>query len=88
MLTTARGTATQRRGYISFAMPPSPVFQIAQLVQRKISCSPASIPRKSPWSGIDEISEQNAVTRFHFLSDWVGGMPCSVSYRKRVAAIG
>src|SRR4029077_19207357 len=47
-------------------------LQIAYLVEQKIQKSPTAIPHKSPWSSIDEISQQNTVARFHFWSDWVG----------------
>src|SRR5204862_4615057 len=49
--------------------------------------SPTAIAEKSPGPGIDEISEQNAVARFHLRPHWVGRMPGVICYRKRVAGI-
>src|SRR5438094_9043426 len=63
------------------------MFQIAQLVERKISCSPAAIAHKSQRPGIDKISKQNAVARFHFGSHRVGRMPRVIGNCECITAV-
>src|SRR5580704_4110733 len=68
-------------------LPCSAALQIAQLVERKIRCSPAAIAHESPRPGIDKISEQNAVARFHFSSHWVGRMPRVIGNCECITAV-
>src|SRR5205814_4268925 len=74
----------KKRGHL---LSRSIVFQIAQLVEREIRCSPAAITHKSQRPGIDKISEQNAVARFHFGSHRVGRMPSVIGNCKCLTAV-
>src|SRR5262249_52281961 len=75
-----RADAAVRRPYLT-------THQIARLISQEILKSPAAVSRESPRTGIDKISEQDAIARLHFRSNRVGGMPGIVSYRKRIAAV-
>ena len=65
----------------------SVALQIPYLIQDKILDSSAAIAQRSPYPGIDEISEQNAVARLYFGSNRIRRMPRISSNCKGVAGI-
>ena len=65
----------------------SVALQIAYLIQDKILDSSAAIAQRSPYPGVDEISEQNAVARLYFGSNRIRRMPRITSNCKGVAGI-
>ena len=77
-------------GHYSNARPSaagSVAPQIPHLVEQNVLKSPAAISQKSPSSAIDEVSEQNAVSRFNLRPDQTDRMPGVIGNGKRVARI-